>query len=147
MVLLPSGNALIVGGYDKNHYTCPHCLLFNMDNGDYLSIEPMKIRRGGFTCTVLPDLNVLVTGGHRYYKLNGVHQRGNVLACEIYRPVFDRWVSAGTLNIPRENHTCIALSTTARVFGGDLDYGQETCEEYDYKTRAWTVIPLTHVFL
>jgi hypothetical protein len=86
--------------------------------------------RGQHTATLLPNGQVLVTGG-----------LGNILApnsAELYDPARGTWSVTGSLNTPRSGHTAtLLLNGTVLVIGGDG--GHNSVELYDPATGTWSV--------
>ena len=65
------------------------------------------------TLTILPDGNVLVTGGGRTTDAIGVNQA--VLAAELWSPTTETWTVMASMNAPRLYHSNAVLMPDARV--------------------------------
>jgi hypothetical protein len=88
----------------------------------------MKYRRAYHTLTVLPDGNVLATGGQT--ASDGVDGRTGILAAEMWDPVADRWTTMASHRRPRLYHSSSLLLPDGRVLlAGGGAFGNATNEK------------------
>jgi hypothetical protein len=89
---------------------------------------PMKYRRAYHTLTVLPDGNVLATGGQT--KTDGVDETTGVLPAEMWNPDTNTWTTMASSRRPRLYHSSAVLLPDGRVLlAGGGAYGQATNEK------------------
>lgn len=128
--LLPNGKILVVGGADATNTPIKTVEILDTNNGsEFVSpaaggfAASMSFERSSATITVLPNGNVLITGG---VGLAGV--RGDA---EVYDPTANTWATVA-MGSPRFNHTATLLLTgNVLVCGGETDLAgtvTATCE-------------------
>ncbi|HEY6887967.1 MAG TPA: kelch repeat-containing protein [Solirubrobacter sp.] len=100
-------------------------------------LTPMAAKRTHAAVVTLRDGRVLVTGGA------GASDAATATA-ELYDPVKDAWLPAGTMTRPRERHTATLLADgRVLVVGGD-GIALASAEIYDPKDSSWkATAPLT----
>jgi hypothetical protein len=91
-------------------------------------ISPMKYRRSYETLTVLPDGNVLATGGQT--TTDGIDETTGVLPAEMWNPDTDTWTTMASSRRPRLYHSSAVLLPDGRVLlAGGGAYGIATNEK------------------
>src|SRR5215813_12373770 len=91
----------------------------------------MKLARSGHTATLLPDGQILVTGG-----MNG---NGAYFAdCELYDPVKDTFTAGPSMSARRVGHTATLLPSGKVLIAGGFNG--------DYTANAELYDPATHTF-
>ncbi len=92
-------------------------------------IEPMKFPRGHHTMTILPDGNVLVTGGGR--TTDGTNTAQGVLEPELWSPTSESWTTMAPGTRPRLYHSTALLMPDGRVLsaGGGRFSGFPTIDQ------------------
>ncbi len=139
LVALLNGQILIIGGSEYiSEKPVDKCFLYDFDTGIIKNIASLNKARYYFNRVLLPNGNVLVTGGC-----------GNNLdilnSCEIYNPILDKWDIVASMNKPRYNHYLQLLNNNNLVFatGNEnsnifQDFNINDCEFYDYIQDKWT---------
>jgi hypothetical protein len=133
---LTNGNVLVTGGNvvisDEN---TPSTTVFLstteiFTNGTWYSAAAMNDGRAFHQATLLPNGNVLVTGG--------IDNNGQLLAtAEIYTNGV--WIRTGSMTDARASHTATLLTNgMVLVTGGGYDIA--TCELYNPATGTWTSV-------
>lgn len=136
--LLPSGDILTCGGSD-GAATLSGCeVLYATPTAKsqpgWTAASSMTYTRARHTATLLPDGNVLVTGG-----TTGASTAA-ISTSETYYPASKRWVStAQTMNIPRQNHTATLLPDGNVLVAGGSSTGTytNTAEIYIATAAVW----------
>jgi uncharacterized protein DUF4082/concanavalin A-like lectin/glucanase superfamily protein/galactose oxidase-like protein/Big-like domain-containing protein/purple acid phosphatase-like protein len=97
-------------------------------NPTWSEAAPMKYRRSFHTLTVLPDGNVLATGGQT--KTDGVDETTGVLPAEMWNPDTNTWTTMASSHRPRLYHSSAVLLPDGRVLlAGGGAYGQAKNEK------------------
>lgn len=106
----------------------------------WASAAPMGTARAYHTATLLPNGNVLVTGGDDGAIGGGSNGPRKLATAERYDPVADRWTTVAPMPIPHTRHTAILLPD-GRVFviGDDNTIDATKAELYDPATDHWTL--------
>jgi len=106
----------------------------------WASAASMGTARAYHTATLLPNGNVLVTGGDDGAIGGGSNGPRKLATAERYDPVADRWTTVAPMPIPHTRHTAILLPD-GRVFViGDYNTIDATkAELYDPATDHWTL--------
>ena len=106
-------------------------LTFNATAQTWTNTTPMANPRYAHTSTLLPNGQVLVTGG-----ANG---GGVVSSAELYDPSTGLWTSAGAMATPRHYHTATLLPTgRVLVTGGHHGSYLSSAELYEPASGLWT---------
>ena len=95
---------------------------------------PVTTSRVHHTATLLPNGNVLVTGGEN---ING----STVASAEIYNPITNTWSPAATMSTPRTEHTATLLPNGRVLVTGGFDgsFGiLKKTEIYNPSTDTWS---------
>jgi WD40 repeat protein len=117
--LLPSGQVLVVGGYQccggfGGYYSLPSAEVYNPISGTWAPTSMLNGARGNHTATLLPTGRVLVTGG-----LNeGGFFGSDIATSEEYDPATGNWLSAGSMATGRDGHTATLLANGAVLIAG-----------------------------
>ncbi|MDC0710861.1 kelch repeat-containing protein [Stigmatella sp. ncwal1] len=143
MTLLPSGRALVTGGY---HYpSIPRATaLSSVEEFDPVTetwtLLPgqMLTARSFHSATVLYSGKVLVTGGY-------TSDFQPIASAELYDPATGTWTAAGTLSHPRGRHQAIRLgSGHVMVLSNNQEGPSETAtavDIYDPYNQRWYAGP------
>ncbi len=142
--VLLDGRVLVLGGGSQGSpgfASTNTAEIFDPGTGAWTPTAPMSVARASQTATLLPDGEVLVTGGATSYH----GPRGTVTAtAEIYDPKSATWRSAARMSVARYHHMA-ALLPDGRVLvaGGwaltsNSDKSLATAEIYDPATDTWT---------
>ncbi len=140
--LLPSGEVLVVGGYDGGDDSLASAELYDPVAGHWRAAAPMGIARFWHTATSLPDGNVLVVGG--WY--DDMFQM-QVRETELYDWKSGTWMTAGTIT-GRGSHSSTLLDDGRVVVAGGYTSGfkpdgwrlfwtLDTADIFDPATREW----------
>jgi hypothetical protein len=101
----------------------------NQASPAWRATQPMAFPRGLHTLTMLPDGNVLVTGGGR--TSDGVNTQQAVLESEIWSPDTESWTTTASMQRPRLYHSTALLLPDGRVLsaGGGRFVGFPNIDE------------------
>ena len=135
--LLPNGKVLVAGGenilYNNGEETLASAELYDPATGMWTSTGSLATPRSSHTMTLLPNGNVLVTGGLRSSPY------GIFLSAELYDPASGTWRSAGSLATARYRHTATLLPGGKVLVAGGYDDGDlANAELYDVASESWT---------
>lgn len=112
-VMYADGKILVVGGGDPPTNTA-EVIDLNQPTPTWRQVAPMKNARRQLNATVLPDGNVLVTGGTSGPGFNDMTQP--VYPAELWNPVTETWTTlASSGGIPRVYHSAAVLLPDGRV--------------------------------
>ncbi|WP_437815317.1 CBM96 family carbohydrate-binding protein [Sorangium sp. So ce1078] len=129
-VLYDNGRVLVVGGGNPPTATA-EVLDLNAATPRWRNVGAMSVARRHHNATLLPDGQVLVTGGTSASGFN--NPAGAVLPAEIWNPVTETWTVVASMRIPRLYHSTAVLLPDARVVtmagkGSGDDAGEERRE-------------------
>lgn len=135
--LLPNGNVLIAGGYNVSSSTgaTAGAEIFYPDTGRWAVTSSMNKARQDHTATLLPDGNVLVTGGYA----NGTY----LDSVEIYYTTAAAWKELTAMPTPRAQHTATYLMDGRVLITGGVNHvagaggAQSAVDAFDPKTNTW----------
>lgn len=97
----------------------------------WIEIDSMHEARVGHAMVVLPNSNILVTGGE------GGYENSRKVSCEIYDFNTGKWRYTTSMNVPRVSHNLILLKNgKVLAIGG---YREKSCELFDPLTETWTL--------
>ncbi|MBI2931765.1 MAG: hypothetical protein HYY16_08945 [Planctomycetes bacterium] len=126
-VLMPSGKALLVGGYG-NQGGLSSCEIYNPTTGVWSTTGSMGAGRYDHTLTLLPTGKVLAAGGT------------STASCELYDPIQGAWSPTGLMSTSRTRHAAVLVpSGKVLVSGGDtVGVALPSCELYDPVSGSWS---------
>jgi N-acetylneuraminic acid mutarotase len=131
--LLPSGKVLIAGGEQSSSEGIPIPLseaeLYNPATGTFTPTGSLITPRYWATAALLPDGQVLVTGG------KGANF-ANLSSAELYDPATGKWTATGSMNSAGYGITSTLLHS-GKVLVTDLGFSNDA-ELYDPATGKWT---------
>lgn len=134
-VLLPNGNAMMMGGINSNAIATNGTEAYNCTTGTWSTTASMNIARGYHTATLLPSGKVLVAGGlNVFFSLYATN-------AELYDPSANTWTITGALITPRYFDTATMLGNGKVLVAGGEPLGSGTItntELYDPATGIWT---------
>jgi hypothetical protein len=119
-VMYAPGKVLVIGGGDPPTNTA-EVIDLNQPSPTWRAVGSMAFARRQLTATLLPDGNVLVTGGTSSSGFN--NPAGAVHAAELWNPTTEQWTTlASSAGIPRVYHSTALLLPDARVLsmGGNV---------------------------
>ena len=147
---LANGQILITGGFSSATLTAPAldtAEMFDPTTNTFTALTGrMRSARTGHTATLLPNGQVLLTGG----QIDTNNEDGNNSA-ELYDPATQTFTAiTATMTVPRGAHVAVLLPN-GKVFlaGGfnmgftDLPFAHNTAELYDPATQTFTAIAAT----
>jgi N-acetylneuraminic acid mutarotase len=146
--LLDDGRVLVAGGdsADRSILLDGNATIYNPRTNAWSATGPMVTPRSQAKSVLLPNGNVLVTGG---ILLGDPENRTILASTEIYNPASNSWKSAGNLIEARYDFVMSLLSDGhVVVMGGARDYNSfwntnsfvNEIELYDPKTYRWQVV-------
>ena len=107
------GKVLVMGGGDPPTNTA-EVIDLNQSSPTWRAVGSMAFARRQLNATLLPDGNVLVTGGTSSPGFND--PAGAVHAAELWNPTTEQWTTlASSSGIPRVYHSTALLLPDARV--------------------------------
>ena len=133
--LLGDGTVLIAGGliYNTNGFSANTNAseIYDPQIGSSISTAAMQSYRDGHRATLLPDGQVLVSGG------------GGDSSSEIYDPSSSSWINYASMNTERKVHVSVLLPNGQVLAAGgyDDDSGQDlsSAELYDPIANTWNL--------
>ncbi|MBX7211791.1 MAG: choice-of-anchor D domain-containing protein [Verrucomicrobiaceae bacterium] len=125
--LLPSGKALVIGGFGNGSVVQTSTELFDSANGAWSSTGSMSAARSSHSATLLPNGRVLVAGG------------SSLASAQVFNPTAGTWANTGAMAAGRGGHTATLLTNgKVLVTGGSGSSGQLSSSEiYDYVAGTW----------
>lgn len=142
--LVPNGKVLVAGGYLTPGILTGSSELYDPAIGAWTSTGSLATPRQFHASALLSGGKVLVTGGL------GMDGQGSFLvlsSAEVYDPATGRWTPAGSMSVPRWEHTMTTLSDgRVLVVGGTSSDGSslpalQSAELYDPVSGTWTRTP------
>lgn len=104
---------------------------FAQSNSGWVAIDSLLEARVGHTIVVLPNDNILVSGGE------GGYVNSRKASSEIYDLTTGKWRYTAPMNIKRFLHNLVLLKTgKILAIGG---YEERSCELFDPVTETWTM--------
>ena len=136
--LLPNGKVLVAGGTQNSEwsfYNLSSSELYDPNTGTWSLTGSLNVARFGLTATLLPNGNVLVTGGES--------QDGAINnSAELYNPTTETWSYTGSLSTGRYGHTATLLPNGKVLVAGGHDWHTNTyldsADVYDPATGNWS---------
>jgi hypothetical protein len=140
--LLPDGKVLIAGGCGfgscGNGNATAGAELYDPATGAFSPTGRMTTTRGIQTATLLPNGEVLVTGG-----VHGCCPGPALRSAELYSPATGTWASTGSMTVGRELHTATLLRDGRVLIAGGCSTNEcggylASAEVYDPRTGKFT---------
>ena len=116
-----NGKVMKVGGRAPDPVSAAARVIDLISSPTWRSVTPMTYKRKFHTATLLPDGQVLVTGGTQCGDRNNIEcPEGAALKPELWNPVSESWseMSPNPSGIPRVYHSVALLMPDARVLVG-----------------------------
>jgi len=147
-VVLPDGEVVFLGGFDKTGQPSNQVLRFDPKNSRWSQGAPIPVLQTGYAITALSDGSVLVAGG-------GGAEGGSVVVAStwLYNPQVDKWSKGGDLHVARSGAATVLL-TDGRVLiaGGSVlltspnffGFGN-SAEIFDPQSNSWSQVGSMHV--
>jgi hypothetical protein len=134
--LLPSGKVLVAGGTGNSEWSFNNlasCELYDPNTGTWSLTGSLNVARFLHTATLLPNGNVLVTGGEN--QDSGVNK-----SAELYNPTTGTWSYIGSLSTGRLDHTATLLPNGEVLVAGGWNAASalDSAEVYDPATGNWS---------
>jgi hypothetical protein len=122
--LLPTGQVLLAGGFDR-HGVLATAELYDPESGVFSPAGRMGTKRGGFTATPLRSGEVILAGG-----FDGQQQ---LASAELYNPATRTFTPTGAMRSLRGGHAAAALPDGRILItgGSDGEHVLATTEIYD----------------
>lgn len=145
---LPSGEILVVGGYDAKGIAdglLNSCDIFNPQTEVWRPAAPLRRARWGHGCAEI-DGKVMVVGGCSTRPLAPSAPMETLRSCEVYDPATDTWTEGQPLLVPRSGARMVSLprGRVAVVGGCDDVFGhaitQASVEIFDASTGVWELL-------
>jgi N-acetylneuraminic acid mutarotase len=136
--LLPNGKVLVAGG-DNAGMTINYLSsveIYDPTTGKWLTTNAMTTARVSHTATLLPNGQVLVTGGS--------FSSGGVLAsAELFNPTTGKWTATNAMSNARQHHTATLLANGQVLVAGGIGPSSphpilSSAELYDPAMGTWT---------
>jgi N-acetylneuraminic acid mutarotase len=144
ITVLGDGRALAVGGGiegNPNWTSTASAELYDPVRNSWKLTEPMAVPRSFHSATLMPDGEVLVTGGGTTW----YGERGGVTAgSEAFNPRTNSWRQVASMSIPRYAHQAVLLSDGRLLVSGgwsatkNSDLSKASAETYDPAADVWT---------
>ena len=141
--LLPNGDVLIAGGMERaegNEINTATAELYDYRSRSFVRTGSMSVARAGHTATLLPNGDVLITGGF---------DDGKALAsAEIYHAQTRTFTATSAMSVARDRHAATRLQNGAiLITGGNRGQGVqtvETAEVYDPAKQRFEIVGSMH---
>jgi N-acetylneuraminic acid mutarotase len=132
LVKLRDGRVLVAGGFTgspvKRLYLTS-AVLYDPKTSHWSETQPMKVKRVGFSTTLLADGQVLVAGG-------GAENGLEIKSAEVFDPRTETWRPAASMSVARRNHRAALLPDgSVLVIGGSNFFGRKYltgCEIFSF---------------
>jgi hypothetical protein len=126
--ILKSGTSANSAPPFKNSVADAYVIDMTQSSPAWRSINPMAFARTYHNMTVLPDGNVLVTGGEG--TTDPFHQDSAANAAEMWSPVSENFTTMSSMQIARVYHSIALLLPDGRVLvGGSGEFGTGTIDQ------------------
>jgi hypothetical protein len=132
--LLPNGTVLVAGGQPDGggSESWASAVLYDPATGTWKQTASMVVARTSHTATLLPNGQVLVSGGY--------NNDGILSSSELYDPDLGTWTAAGDMGLARVGHAAALLPDGhVLVAGGGTPTGDvvASAELYDPSSGTW----------
>src|SRR5262245_30446609 len=132
--LLPDGRVLLIGGMISvrgDEVLTASTEIYDPQKAATRPSGKLTTPRAGHTATLLPDGDVLVTGG-------GAGQQ-TLISAELYQAKTGEFLPVGPMLAPRERHSASLLADgRVLVTGGTIARPSDAADLYDPRTRTFT---------
>ncbi len=131
--LLPSGDVLVAGGFERGALALASAELFEAATGSFRSLGSMSAARGGHTANVLGDGSVLLCGGFE----------GNdaLASTERFDPASLGFDPGPDMPLPRGGHAAVRLATgDVLLAGGYVGAVQGQDVRYDATSETFRLV-------
>jgi Domain of unknown function (DUF1929)/IPT/TIG domain len=126
--ILKSGTSANSAPPFKNSAATAYVIDMTQSSPAWRSINPMALARTYHNMTVLPDGNVLVTGGEG--TTDPFHQDSAAFAAEMWSPLSENFTTLASMQIARVYHSIALLLPDGRVLvGGSGEFGTGTIDQ------------------
>ncbi|MBI1889673.1 MAG: hypothetical protein HYS18_03420, partial [Burkholderiales bacterium] len=117
-VMVDIGKILKTGGAPayEDAYATASSYLIDLNTGATRKITPMNYARTLHNSTVLPNGQVVITGGQTYAKL--FSDERSVLMSELFDPKTETFIQLSAMQVPRNYHSISLLLPDGRVLVG-----------------------------
>ncbi|MBI1891979.1 MAG: RICIN domain-containing protein, partial [Burkholderiales bacterium] len=117
-VMIDIGKILKTGGAPayEDAYATASSYLIDLNTGATRKITPMNYARTLHNSTVLPNGQVVITGGQTYAKL--FSDERSVLMSELFDPKTETFIQLSAMQVPRNYHSISLLLPDGRVLVG-----------------------------
>ncbi|MGC8635074.1 MAG: kelch repeat-containing protein [Candidatus Limnocylindrales bacterium] len=145
--LLPDGRVLVVGGattYAENGTVLGTAELFDPSRGTWSETGPLVVPVYGHSANLLPNGDVLVTGGWS----STAASAPAIATAQLYDPRSNSWTATAPMQVARADARAVVLPDGRVLVVGGLsaDYtALGSVELYDPATASWTTLPSTVV--
>jgi len=132
--LLRNGKVLVVGGEGPTGAAVATAELYDPASGTWAPTGSLRIARNAHTATLLPDGEVLVTGGLGF--------SGDLASAELYDPTNGTWTATASLATARDSHTATLLPNGKVLVAGGFNsvaLALASAELYDPANRSWRI--------
>lgn len=139
-VLTNGTTILVAGGVNDSDGYISSSELYSWAGGAWTyTTSPMNYGRFSHTATLLPNGDVLVTGG--------LGAAGVLSSAEVYDEIHQAWGSISTMTTPRYEHTATLLPNGQVLVAGGINDsgGLSSAELYNPATGLWTATRSMHV--
>lgn len=124
--LLKDGRVLVVGGEATFGRLVQSAEIYDPQAGKWSPAASPSVAHDRHTATLLPNGNVLILGGNTGTDAD-VSSESGIATAERYDPATNSWSSAGSMTVPRAEHTSSLLGDgKVLVAGGFTAQGMET---------------------
>jgi N-acetylneuraminic acid mutarotase len=144
--LLPDGRVLVAGGdpiagpLSSSDVFLASAEVYDPSTGTWSSTGSMSNARFAHTATLLPDGQVLVSGGAAEHGIGGF---GGPRSADLYDPTTGLWSPTAEPRRSRFAHTATLL-TDGRVLTVGGTSASDSAEIYDPSTRTWSLTGSPH---
>jgi large repetitive protein len=132
-VLVAGGFMFIPGGPAPTFLPLNFAQLYNAVAATWTKTASLKDYRMGHTATLLPNGNVLVAGGTRFWNYDCLP------SAEVYNPAAATWSYTGLMYDARKEHTATLLSNDKVMVAGGYNGSKQLSgtEIYDLVSGTW----------
>jgi hypothetical protein len=140
--LLPNGKVLVAGGLQggftgTGYQALRSAELYDPATGTWMVTSDLATARGDHTATLLANGKVLVVGGRP--RFSGEIGNPRITTVEVYDPATGIWISTGSLNTGRSDHTATLMPNGEVLAAAGFNDGGEllSAEIYNPASGLW----------